>query len=101
MRNIVIYKKANYQGGNMKLRKLLGLCSLLVAFFNGCASAPPEPLVQESRMEVVSTSIAKDITKRGDFSIPIFETDNFSPEDLQAVMWVKLKDISGEHTLRW
>ena len=80
-------------------------CLLLTAYcllvFFGCASAPPEPLVQESRMEVVSTSIAKDITKREDFSIPIFETDNFSPEDSQAVMWVKLKDISGEHTLRW
>lgn len=80
-------------------------CLLLTAYcllvFFGCASAPPEPLVQESRMEVVSASIAKDVTKREDLSVPLFETDNFSPEDSQAVAWVKLKDISGKHTLRW
>ena len=41
------------------------------------------------------------MTKIQGFSAPEDETNTFSSEDSQAVMWVKLKDISGEHTLRW
>lgn len=67
----------------------------------GCASTPPEPSAQEPKMEVIATSIAMDVIKKQDFSVPVFETNSFSPEDSQAVMWVKLKDISGIHTLKW
>lgn len=28
-------------------------------------------------------------------------TDSFSPEDLQAIMRVRIRDISGRHALRW
>lgn len=66
--------------------------------------APPHQkkssaIKSESRLE--STSLAKNITKIQGFTSPQDETNTFSSEDSQAVMWVKLRDISGEHTLRW
>jgi len=80
---------------------LLSLTLTLFTFFYGCASAPPEPSAQEPKMEVIATSIAKDVIRKEDFTVPVFETNSFSPEDSQAVMWIKLKDVSGIHTLTW
>jgi len=76
-------------------------CSLLIAFFFGCSSAPKKTSAIKSEPRLASTSLAKNVTKLQGFSAPEDETNTFSSEDSQAVMWVKLKDISGEHTLRW
>jgi hypothetical protein len=72
-----------------------------ITFFFGCSSVPKKTtaIKSESRLEIAS--LAKNVTKIQGFSVPEDETNTFSSEDSQAVMWVKLKDISGEHTLRW
>ena len=79
---------------------ILAFVFYLINFISGCASTP-EPSALESKTRLISTSISKDVTKSQGFSIPVDETNIFSTEDSQVVMWVKIKDISDEHTLRW
>ena len=75
-------------------------CSLLIAFFSACASTP-KPSEAGKKIGPTSIYISKEIKKEQGITIPADETNTFTPEDPQAVMWVKLKDVSGKHTLRW
>jgi len=52
-------------------------------------------------MKIVSTVLAKDVDKYQASSVPLNEADTFTANDAQAVMWVKIGDISGAHRLRW
>ena len=78
---------------------ILAFLFYFLNFLFACASAP-KPIASESKTGLVSTYL-KNVTRIQGFSGPVDETNTFFSEDSQAVMWVKLKDISGEHTLRW
>ena len=82
----------------------LSVSVILISFLSaiaigGCASAPAPKEIRETRLD--KASITKDVTNRQTDSIPAEETAVFSPEDPQALMWVKLDDVAGRHTLRW
>ncbi|MBM2839276.1 MAG: hypothetical protein HW415_1901 [Deltaproteobacteria bacterium] len=72
------------------------LSAIVVA---GCASAPEIEETREIRLN--KASLAKDVTNRQTDSIPAEEASVFSPEDPHALMWVKLDEVAGRHTLRW
>src|SRR4030067_3857063 len=80
----------------------LSVSVILISFIlaiGGGASAPAPKEMRETRLN--KASLAKDVTNRQTDSIPAEETSVFSPEDPQALMWVKLDDVAGRHTLRW
>lgn len=65
----------------------------------GCATASSPKDTREIRLN--NALLAKDVTNRLTDSIPTDETSVFSQEDEQALMWVKLDQVGGRHTLRW
>src|SRR3990172_8979898 len=69
------------------------LISFLLAI-GGCASAPAPKEIRETRLD--KASITKDVTNRQTDSIPAEEASVFSPEDPQALMWVKLDDVQAD-----
>lgn len=72
---------------------------LSVTALGGCATVPE---IKETReISLNKTSLARDVANRQTDSIPIDEASIFSPEDPQALMWVKLDDMAGKHNLRW
>lgn len=70
---------------------------ILTLFFIGCAGAP----VRETGIKIDRATLTKDVKKLYPESSPEGETDVFSFKDPQAVMWVRVEDLSGRHTLRW
>ena len=82
----------------LSVSAILVSCLSVIAL-GGCASAPELKEMRETRLN--KASLAKDVTNRQTDSIPIDEASVFSPEDYQALMWVKLDDVAGRHTLRW
>ena len=68
------------------------LALLLTVFALGCASAP------EIRHEV---ALAKGVEKQQNTSVPKSATDVFFTGDAQAVMWVRLSEVTGKHALKW
>jgi len=86
------------------MKRRLSVSAILVSCLSiisigGCAAAPELKEMRETRLN--KASLAKDVTNRQTDSIPAEETSVFSPEDPQALMWVKLDDVAGRHTLRW
>ncbi len=55
---------------------------------------PPKVLFEDAAM-------TRDVSRSRTSSDPQEVTDIFSSDDPQAVMWVKLGDVAGRHTLRW
>jgi len=77
---------------------ILAGCLFIIAIC-GCAGAPELKETRDIRLN--KASLARDVTSRQTDSIPLEEASVFSPEDPQALMWVKLDDVAGRHTLRW
>lgn len=86
------------------MKRGLSVSAILVSCLSaiaiaGCAGAPE---IKDTReISLNKALLAKDVTNRQTDSIPEEETTVFSPEDPQALMWLKLDEVAGRHTLRW
>ena len=87
--------------GRWGLKKSVILLLNIIFVLAGCASSmtnqsykPPKVLFEDSAM-------ARDVNRSRTSSDPQEVTDIFSSDDPQAVMWIKLGDVAGRHTLRW
>lgn len=80
----------------MSFRSLV-LAGMVLVFSVGCGTT------SSLRVEFDRAVMAKDVDvkREGKTSRPVDTTDTFTTEDATAVMWVKLRDIEGPHTLRW
>ena len=70
---------------------------LLTSVLFSCSSAPavrPHAAFEDA-------TLAKDITKMNSTADPKDATDLFMSDDKQALLWVKLGDLAGEHLMRW
>lgn len=70
---------------------------LLITGLPGCSSTNIRP----SSAKFNSTILTNDVRVEKDGSLPVNDTDVFSRDDNHAIMWVRLEDISGSHSLRW
>ena len=71
----------------------------LTLFAGGCSSTGE--VRKEPRLRVVETTLAKGIDDTGTEIVPIEPTTIFSTEDPEVVCYVKLRNLSGKHRLRW
>src|SRR3990167_2079543 len=69
---------------------------LLIAFLYGCSSAPKKT----AQVQLIESGLYRNYQSE-ELLNPLKKTDVIYTQDTQAVMWVKLKDIEGNHTLRW
>lgn len=77
----------------MGAKNLLWPALLCVSFLTvGCAT---------SSAKLDGFALARDIEKAQGTVSPKGETSSFTSHDRQAVMWVKLGELSGSQTLRW
>lgn len=70
---------------------------LLITGLPGCSSSNIRP----SSANFKSAVLTNDVRVEKDGSLPVNDTDIFSRDDNHAIMWVRLEDISGRHSLRW
>ena len=70
--------------------------SLLI--LSGCAAVAADRSVQIKLDEAI---IAKSVTKKDNAVIAAEPANTFTSDDQQAIMLVKLKDVSGKRALRW
>ncbi len=68
------------------------LCVLLVS----CSTIPKKT----TQFQLIDAGLYRNF-REGDLIDPVRKADIFYTQDTQAVMWVKLKEIQGHHTLRW
>ena len=93
---------------NNCLRQYLSLylsLSLFLLFLFSCSSARQRqsvsPLIaHQTGIGWIEAVTCKGIVE-GEESKPHDESQVFSIQDKQAVMWLKIKDLKEKHTLRW
>lgn len=75
-------------------------CLLLTAYclllFVGCSSAPKKT----AQVQLIESGLYRNISE-GELIDPLKKADVFYTSDTQAVIWTKLHNIEGSHTMRW
>jgi len=75
----------------------LTLTSILTFLFLFACSSVPKKTAQ---VQLIESGLYRNYQSE-ELLNPLKKTDVIYTQDTQAVMWVKLKDIEGNHTLRW
>ena len=78
----------------------LTLTLSLTLFLFACSSAPKKT----AQVQLIESGLYRNYQNAvspAELLNPLKKTDVIYTQDTQAVMWVKLKDIEGNHTLRW
>lgn len=69
--------------------------------FSGCAGTQEMSSAARPEIRLETATLAKGITKGLEGSNPSEGTELFTSDDPQAVMWVRLGELYGEHKLKW
>ena len=83
----------------MKTLKTPMIFLVLCFFLFACATT--QTVEKPPPFKIMGTTLAKGVEPAGDSAVPVQPTDEFSTLDRQVVASVKLKNLSGEHTIRW
>ena len=85
-------------------QKAIIVLSLYMIFLFSCSTTsrvhPVPATLPQPSIGMLKAVTCKNIS-RGREVRPIDETEVFTIQDKQAVMWIKLKGLRGKHTLRW
>lgn len=89
-----------------KISGRAGLFLLLAVLitFSGCGTPSQvrsKVISKEGQATFDQAVLARDLRKLSKVLLPVGETNVFSAGDSQAVLWVKVSELSGEHTIRW
>jgi hypothetical protein len=73
---------------------------LILSFFTfACGST--KTAIKPPQFRIVETTLAKGIYDKGTYAVPQNPTTLFSTDDTEIISYIKLKNLSGEHYIRW
>ncbi len=83
----------------MKNSKVRLIFLVLPLFVLACATT--QTVEKPPPFKFVGTTLAKDVEPAGNAAIPVELTEEFSTLDTKVIAHVKLRNLSGKHTMRW
>jgi uncharacterized caspase-like protein len=73
----------------------------LLIFLMACSISNTISKDKVRPLEIINTSISKDIKKSGNLSKPIFSTRKFTSADEKVVSHIGFAHLTGQHQIRW
>lgn len=83
----------------MKNSKVSLIFLVLPLFVFACAATTK--VEKPPPFKFMGTTLAKDVDPAGDTAIPVEPAEKFSTLDTKVVAHVRLRNLSGKHTMRW
>jgi len=86
---------------DFSVNHLKALFIILLLSFLVFACGSTKTTIKQPQFKIVKATLAKEIYDRGTYAVPRNPTTHFSTEDREVISYIKLKNLSGKHRIRW